>query len=153
SNRFLENQEFDLDKTLCKEVNSTRSLTVIHDKLQERFPHLSSLVDLQVVSYIGLPIISRSEQIIGYLCLLHDQPIKNEARTQSLLHIFAGRILAELERKQAEEAQKKAEAKYRSIFENAIEGIFQTTPDGRYLSAKPALARIYGYNSPEELIQ
>ena len=39
-----------------------------------------------------------------------------------------------------------AEAKYRSIFENAVEGIFQTTPDGHYLSANPALARIYGYD-------
>lgn len=152
-NRFLENQEFDWDKTLPKEVNSTRILTLIHDQLQERFPYLLSLVDVPVVSYIGLPIISRSEQIIGYLCLLHDQPIKNESRIQSLIHIFAGRIVAELERKQAEEAQKKAEAKYRSIFENAIEGIFQSTPDGRYLSANPALARIYGYHSPEELIQ
>lgn len=45
-----------------------------------------------------------------------------------------------------------AEAKYRSIFENAIEGIFQTTTDGQYLTANPMLARIYGYSSPKELI-
>src|SRR4030095_3072485 len=45
-----------------------------------------------------------------------------------------------------------AEAKYRSIFENAIEGIFQTTPDGRFLSANPARARMLGYESAEELI-
>ncbi|MEG4287131.1 PAS domain S-box protein [Microcoleus sp. A006_D1] len=56
------------------------------------------------------------------------------------------------DRKQAEFALKQAEAKYRSIFENATEGIFQTAPDGRYLSANPALARIYGYDSPSELI-
>ncbi len=48
--------------------------------------------------------------------------------------------------------QRSAEAKYRSIFENAMEGIFQTTPEGRYLSANPALARMLGYSSPEELI-
>src|SRR5436190_11472183 len=45
-----------------------------------------------------------------------------------------------------------AEAKYRGIFESAQEGIFQTTPDGRYLSANPALAKMLGYGSPEELI-
>jgi adenylate cyclase len=45
-----------------------------------------------------------------------------------------------------------AEEKYRSIFENAIEGIFQITPAGRYLSANPALARIYGCESPQDLI-
>ena len=41
---------------------------------------------------------------------------------------------------------------YRSLFENAVEGIYRTTPDGRYLDANPALARIYGYDSPSELI-
>ncbi len=50
------------------------------------------------------------------------------------------------------EALRRAEQKYRSIFEHAIEGIFQTTPDGRYLDANPALARMYGYDSPAELI-
>ena len=44
-----------------------------------------------------------------------------------------------------------AEAKYRGIFENAGEGIFQSTPDGRYITANPALARIYGCDSPEEV--
>jgi sigma-B regulation protein RsbU (phosphoserine phosphatase) len=46
-----------------------------------------------------------------------------------------------------------AEAKYHSIFDHLIEGIFQTTPDGRYLMANAALARIYGYATPEELMQ
>lgn len=45
-----------------------------------------------------------------------------------------------------------AEAKYRSIFENAVEGIFQSSPDGRYITANPALARIYGYSSTDEVI-
>jgi len=40
---------------------------------------------------------------------------------------------------------------YRSIFENAVVGIYQTTVDGRYLRANAALARIYGYQSPSEL--
>jgi len=50
------------------------------------------------------------------------------------------------------EALRRAEQKYRSIFENATKGIFQTTPDGHYLSANPALARMYGYDSPDELL-
>lgn len=55
------------------------------------------------------------------------------------------------ERKQAEEARHSAETRYRSIFENTYEGLFQMTPDGRLLSANPGLARIYGYESAEEL--
>jgi len=50
------------------------------------------------------------------------------------------------------EALKKAEQKYRSIFENSLEGIFQTTLSGQYISTNTALAQIYGYDSPEEFI-
>lgn len=56
------------------------------------------------------------------------------------------------QRKEAEEALRIAEENYRSIFENALEGIFQSTPEGRYMSVNPAMARIYGYDSPQDLI-
>ena len=48
--------------------------------------------------------------------------------------------------------RKKTEAKYRSIFENSPTGIFQTAPNGKYLSANLALANLYGYSTPEELM-
>lgn len=50
-----------------------------------------------------------------------------------------------------EKALREAEFRYRSIFENANEGIFQTTADGHYLEVNPALAAIYGYETPAEL--
>ncbi|MDY6785505.1 MAG: transporter substrate-binding protein [Cyanobacteriota bacterium] len=56
------------------------------------------------------------------------------------------------DRVRAIEGLRQAEEKYRAIFENTVEGIFQTTPEGYYLSANPALARIYGYDSPEQLM-
>ncbi len=56
------------------------------------------------------------------------------------------------ERKAAEKALQEAEAKYRGIFENAVEGIFQSTPGGRLLSVNPALAKMYGYDSPEDML-
>jgi len=56
------------------------------------------------------------------------------------------------ERKNAQEKFKRAEERYRAIFENAVIGIYQSAPEGRHLSVNPALARIYGYDSPEELI-
>ena len=78
----------------------------------------------------AVPEIAKSGEVLGYIGTLTDIT----------------------DRKQAEEGLKRAEQKYRSIFENAIEGIFQTTPDGRYVSANPALAKIYGYQSPTELM-
>ncbi|MBW8369451.1 MAG: EAL domain-containing protein [Thiobacillus sp.] len=57
------------------------------------------------------------------------------------------------ERMAANEALHEAVRRYRSLFEHATEGIFQTTPEGRYLNANPALARIYGHDSPDTLIE
>ena len=56
------------------------------------------------------------------------------------------------ERRRAEQARRQAEEKFRSLFENAVEGIFQTTVDGRYLSVNPALSRMCGYSSPEDMM-
>jgi two-component system, cell cycle sensor histidine kinase and response regulator CckA len=57
------------------------------------------------------------------------------------------------EQKRTEEALRASESKYRSIFDNAVEGLFQTTPEGQFLTLNPALARIYGYETPVEVIQ
>jgi two-component system, cell cycle sensor histidine kinase and response regulator CckA len=57
------------------------------------------------------------------------------------------------ERKQAEQALRQAEQRYRSIFEEAIVGIFQSAPDGRYLSVNPALAKMLGYDSPQKMLE
>ena len=55
--------------------------------------------------------------------------------------------------KQAEAARHQAEEQYRLLFENALEGIYQTTPAGAFQTANPALARILGYPSPAALIR
>lgn len=47
----------------------------------------------------------------------------------------------------------RSEARYREIFENAVEGIFQCAPDGRFISANPAMARLLGYDSAGETIR
>ena len=58
---------------------------------------------------------------------------------------------AALASEEARSMSQETEEQYRSIFENAVEGIYQTTVDGRYLRVNPALARIYGYDSPADL--
>ncbi len=58
-----------------------------------------------------------------------------------------------LERERLVGQLRDAEMKYHSIFDNAIEGIFQTTPEGRIVTANRSLARMYGYDSPEHLME
>ena len=57
-----------------------------------------------------------------------------------------------IERHRMDRVLLEAEEKYHSLFDHLVEGIFQTTPDGRYLLANAALARIYGYETPNELM-
>lgn len=68
------------------------------------------------------------------------------------LSILASTAAAALESASLYRQVQEAEKNYRSIFENAIEGIFQSTLDGRFLTVNPSLARILGYDSPEEVI-
>jgi diguanylate cyclase (GGDEF)-like protein/PAS domain S-box-containing protein len=56
------------------------------------------------------------------------------------------------ERKRVERALREGEEKYRAIFENNVIGMFQSSPEGRFISVNPALARMCGYASPEEMI-
>lgn len=65
---------------------------------------------------------------------------------------ISDRKSADIIQEQLINALEQAEESYRSIFENAIEGIFQTTPNGNYIRVNPALAKIYGYPDPTALI-
>jgi len=56
------------------------------------------------------------------------------------------------ERRRQEAQLREAEQKYRAMVENSVAGIFQCTPDGRYISVNPAFAHIMGYSSPAELV-
>ena len=76
--------------------------------------------------------------------LRHDE--NNEVRV-------VGTITDVEERRRAERALSEAEKKYRAIVENAAGGIYQVTPEGQFLSANPAFARIAGYDAPEDVLR
>lgn len=125
------------------------------------------LLDLSLTDSQGLETFSAMQAEVPEIPIIVLSGLDDETVALNAVHAGAqdylvkGRVDSQLitramvyaiERAQAKAALLKAEEKYRSIFENAVEGIFQTTPEGRYLSANPALTRIYGYDSPQELI-
>nr|WP_321513500.1 EAL domain-containing protein [uncultured Pseudodesulfovibrio sp.] len=77
---------------------------------------------------------------------------KVEERTSELMRTNTQLKIEIAERKVIGDALRKAEKKYRAIFENAVEGIYQSSPSGRFQDTNPALARILGYKSPEDLM-
>jgi two-component system, cell cycle sensor histidine kinase and response regulator CckA len=68
------------------------------------------------------------------------------------LSILASTAAAALESASLYAQVLQAEERYRSIFENAIEGVFQSTPEGRFITVNPSMAQILGYESPAEVI-
>lgn len=77
---------------------------------------------------------------------------KVEERTSELMRTNTQLKIEIAERKVIGDALRKAEKKYRTIFENAVEGIYQSSPGGRFQDTNPSLARILGYKSPEALM-
>src|SRR4051812_5023990 len=149
------------------ELEWVETLSAALAKVQT-FPADVILFDLSVTRESGLqgfsqfqhavhhiPIIVLSSQANEELALqavhegAQDYLVKGEITNSLLLRS----IRYSIERKRSEAALLEAEEKYRSIFENTVEGIFQTSPTGQYISANPALARIYGFDSIEELIK
>jgi PAS domain S-box-containing protein len=90
--------------------------------------------------------------VTGILSVQSYTPRAYSQEDLELLQTLADHCGEALQRIEIADLLRQAEAKYRSIVENATEGIFQTSPDGRHLSANPALARMLGYATPDDLI-
>src|SRR5215212_377721 len=125
---------------------------VISDHGMPAFDSSAALALLRRKGFVDLPFIIVSGQIgedaavAAMRAGAHDYLMKdNLARLNSAIE-------RELREAEVRREHRRAEEKYRLIFENAVEGIFQITVDGRFLTANPAMARILGYESPEELL-
>ncbi|MCL4180512.1 MAG: PAS domain S-box protein, partial [Verrucomicrobia bacterium] len=149
-------------------VDTAQPLEVEDATLDPRFAHLPMVTGPEHIRfYAGMPLLApQGGHPLGALCVMDRQPRRLDAQQLQALRILSHQVVTHLELRRnfielersvenhlrTEAALRETEKKYRGIFENVMEGIFQTTPDGRYLSANPMLARIYGYRSTDELI-
>jgi len=103
-------------------------------------------------SVLCAPIIYQSE-LSGVIYLENNlAPNMFSSDRLEVIKALSSQIAISIENANLYEDRKKAEARYRSIFENAVEGIFQTTPSGQFITANPAMAKILGYDSPDDLV-
>ena len=99
----------------------------------------------------GVPILV-NDQVLAILIFYKKTTAATSSRLIELVTAVATQLGALIQRKQIEDTLRIAEERYHSIVENAVEGIYQATPSGRLLSANPALAKLYGYDSPTALM-
>ena len=97
----------------------------------------------------------KEDIIAGFEAGANDYLAKPFDSDELRVRVNVGRHMAELQATMADKVRqlRESETKYRSLFEDAVEGIFQTTPEGRFVSANPALAKLFKYDSPQELME
>ncbi|HEX2270074.1 MAG TPA: PAS domain S-box protein, partial [Pyrinomonadaceae bacterium] len=116
------------------------------ERFQSLFPHP------EISSSISIPMLV-ANKVVGTININALNRLRPFTLAQlKVLMILAGTAAAALESASLYMQVRQAEENFRSIFENAVEGIFQSTTDRRFLRVNPSLARILGYDSPEEVV-
>ncbi|MBV9656948.1 MAG: response regulator [Verrucomicrobia bacterium] len=144
-------------------LNSPNSLVVPDAEADPRFCQNPLVTDDPFVRfYAGHPLTTSEGHRLGTLCILDRKPRRLDAHQLATLRDLASMAQDELlntdlnatisRLMQREEALHETERQYRDIFENVACGIYQTSRDGAYRNVNPALARIHGFDSPEELL-
>ena len=98
---IAENLEYGLAGTPCEAV-IRGEVRFYADRLAERFPEDTGLVDWRAESFLGIPMVGHDGVVIGHLAVLDDRPMSEASIEISVLRIFAGRAAAELERLRAQ---------------------------------------------------
>ncbi|WP_413164368.1 GAF domain-containing protein [Capilliphycus salinus ALCB114379] len=113
----------------CETVIQTACLQFYPDRLQDQFPQVPLLKTLNSVSYLGVPLLDGNQQAIGTLSILSDRPLSNEASTQAILTLFAARVVAEIQRLEAEIARNQAYNQLEMRVEQATAGLRSRTAE------------------------
>ncbi len=143
-----------LSSTIIEDVARKHEVVILDEACKdERFkdePHIQSQ---QIKSILCVPILHK-EKMIGIFYLENSLAagVFTSMRLE-MLKIISAQIAISIDNARLFDAVKQAEKRYRNIFENAVEGIFQVSHDGTMISINPSFARTLGYDSREDLIQ
>jgi len=125
----------------------------ISDVTEEpRFSRRTIAASVGLRRAVAFPILL-GDHTLGVMLFFSRRTLEVDEDLLKMMSAIGSQIGQFAERKRVEEALRQAEEEYRTIFENAVEGIFRTTADGRFITANPAMARMLGFTSPEELIR
>jgi PAS domain S-box-containing protein len=135
-------------------LHTGRAVLTTADELTvlRRDHHQYSPTGKPAALWMGAPLLVEGRAFGVIAVQDYTNPEAYDEEDKRLLTFVASQTAAAVQRRQAEEALQRAEQQYRGIFENALEGLYQTSPEGRFLRANAAMARILGYPSPEALM-
>lgn len=114
-------------------------------RLQALFPDDLGLVDWQAESYCGVPLIALSGKVLGHLAILDDKPMVDRQGTIAIMHIFAARARAEIERLHLEATLRESEQQYRDLYDEAPIMYLSLGPDACIRRANRHAVILLGY--------
>jgi PAS domain S-box-containing protein len=147
---LVPNVEFDLAGTPCEDV--VRGGLCHHPQgVQRRFPRDLELINLQIESYLGVPLLDGEGNVLGHLAVFDERPMPPEPRRLFIFRIFATRAAVELERLRVEQRLVESERRYRELYEEAPNAYVSIGSDRRFLSVNGRATHLLGYPA-EELV-
>ncbi|MDA8164232.1 MAG: EAL domain-containing protein [Desulfobacteraceae bacterium] len=120
---LIENFTFELANTPCEMVVGGPGLCCYSRGVQEKFPLDHLAIELDVESYVGVPLVDSKGRVLGPMAVFGREPLRNRQLAESMLQIFAARASAELERMQAEEVLKETKGRLKTIVDSVQTGI------------------------------
>ncbi|MEP6958097.1 MAG: PAS domain S-box protein, partial [Nitrospirota bacterium] len=150
---FAEPFEFALPNTPCDNVIGQHFC--LHESgVQRLFPEDPLLVQLEVDSYCGMPLVGKSGKPLGILVIMDDRPITRAPLAKDLMQIFGMRAAAELQRQQADEILRESERRLRLTqfaVDHAEDGVLWADESKQFIYANEAACRLLGYSNEELL--
>lgn len=149
----LEDGQHHLPVSIVNYVARTKETVVVDDAPEQQlFRHDKYVRANQPRSLLCMPILYHGDlTAVLYLEHAEGSSIFDQTRLETL-KILAAQAAISIENAKLYLDLQQSEGEYRSLFENAIEGIFRVSPEGRFISANPALARLLGYASCEDFL-
>jgi len=119
---FLNGVEYDIAGTPCEQV-LLGEMRLYSERVAEIFPQDKALKNMQVESYLAMPLFDSQHEVMGHLAVLDDKPLYTEQSDMSVFQIFGSRVAAELERQKIERALRSSESRLSTILDSTRDAI------------------------------
>jgi PAS domain S-box-containing protein len=143
-NDYVDHYEYDIVGTPCETAIRNKTRLHIPENVVELFPGDPDLPKMGAVSYMGYPLLSPEQNVLGNLAVMDTRPMPESFRNLALFQIFAARATAELLRLRAEAKVRAHKEELEGLFNGAMDAIVELDDNFNIFMMNPAAERIFG---------
>ncbi|HSP56569.1 MAG TPA: sigma 54-interacting transcriptional regulator, partial [Dehalococcoidia bacterium] len=149
---WIEDFEYPIAGTACETAIKETRLVHVPDRAIDLYPNVpAGFRDSGVVSYLGVPLLSADERVLGHLAVVDVRPMPEEKGLLTLFQIFANRAVAEMRRLRLENDLRERQEKLGRLIESAMDAIVELDGDLRITLMNAAAEKLFG--QPADLLR